>query len=428
MKSKALVVGLTPDYYSTSVSTALKHGRLTMRSTNMGASFITRSILSIFDADYVDFTSVSKLSDLRNTYDTCIVSLASHLGPSRDIGCLVRFLKRLDLRSVFVSGGVDAGAAACIDQKANKSVLDLLEICTADGQWIGVRGALSAFYLHRHGIECVAPIGCPTMYSRPPKQVSAPDPDSELEITIPFHWSIATTAFEHLKSHYLVGQDCTDEELFVKGRKGSVTRKVSKSLGISRREAFRALMEAVRDNGHFPNDYADWYDAIGRQDALLSGRLHAAICGLTQGVPSVLVPWDLRMQELVDYFALPNVSGCMIRKKGVRESFFSAEFEKYNRHQPLYWERWYEFLDQNKLARYCGKEAMGEHGNQKKCVDPLDCGRSLLSTAAVPYYLTNISTSRSFSNTVGSTPRPAKRLVTVLRSFLVKCRMLVTRL
>lgn len=340
-----LVVGLTPEYYSSSVANAVSDYQATMRSTNMGASFITRSIVSIFNATYIDIASDFDISELRNNYDVCIVSLASHLGPSRDVSILVRFLKQLDIKTVFLSGGLDAGQTG--SDNIHKSVRELIDLCSHDTQWIGVRGAASALYLHRQGINNVVPIGCPTMYSNFPGEINSPNIQSKSDIAVPFHWSIAANLLDELEEHFLVGQDCMDEELFLAKNNSRISRNISRYLGLPQKQVQQKQARALSSKAHFPNSYEDWYETIGNQSALLSGRLHAAICGLTQGVPTVLSSWDIRTKEIVDYFKIPNASGETIREQGSVFAFNSANFDEFNERQKVCWGRWLEFLKQN---------------------------------------------------------------------------------
>ncbi len=347
MKNNVLVVGLTPEYYSSSVSRAVSDYQAAMRSTNMGASFITRSIVSIFDATYVDITSDFDLPQLQNSFDVCVVSLASHLGPSRDVSILVDFLKKLDIKTVFLSGGLDAGQMGT--DPVHQSVRELIEYCSSENQWVGVRGAASALYLLRQGMENVVPIGCPTMYSNFPGMIKAPSVETKNDISIPFHWSIALSLLDELGDHRLIGQDCIDEELFLNNDYYRISKNISGRLGISQQEVKQKLADAISKNAHFPETYEKWYRTIGSQNALLSARLHAAICGLTQGVPTVLTTWDLRTQEIIDYFKIPSVANETLRKHGSVFALQHADFETFNSQQEVSWARWSEFLRQNNL-------------------------------------------------------------------------------
>ena len=345
---KVLVVGLTPNYYSTAVRRAVSDYQASMRSTNMGASFITNSIVSIFDADYLDISSDFDMSKIRNHYDVCIISLASHLGPSRDVSQLVEFIKNVDLRTVFLSGGLDAGQNG--SDTIHHSIKELLNLCSTDNQWIGVRGAASALYLHRQGVKNVVPIGCPTMFSKYSGEIVPSGIESNSDIAIPFHWSIAGSLLKELDEHILIGQDVMDEELFVEGEGLRISQNISARFGVPQKEVQKKLESAISSVGFFPNSYEAWYEKIGSQKALLSGRLHAAICGLTQGVPTTLTHWDLRTHELVDYFKLPSISGEQIRDLGALSAFKKADFDSFNQRQKFCWGRWSEFLAQNNIA------------------------------------------------------------------------------
>jgi hypothetical protein len=379
MDKKVIVVGLSTEYHSMSVESALSDGRERLYSTNMGACFITRSLVKIFDADYVDF-NLAQPEKLRNKYQVCLVSVASHIGANRDLSSLVAFLKKLDIRTVFLSGGLDAGTAGDLGLKPHKSVIELLELCAEQNQYIGVRGALSALVLHKSGFKNVAPIGCPTMYSSDLVGVDEKKINN-VSIAIPFHWSIATAIYSSLSDFLLIGQDCIDEEVFLnKSPDASLIKKISEATGAREKEVSALLFSESNSNVYFPKSYEDWFELIGTQGGLLSGRLHAAICGLRQGVPSVLVPWDNRTSELVDYFSLPTTDVETLKSFGATEAFHRADFSKYNAMQPILWSRWKEFLSEVGLLQYVRTEQLPDLTMAK--IDSIKVSSSLLVTAS----------------------------------------------
>lgn len=413
MKNNVLVVGLTQEYYSSSVREAVSNYQSTMRSTNMGAAFITRSIVSIFDATYLDITSGYDISQLRNEYDVCVVALASHLGPSRDVGLLVRFLKELDIRTVFLSGGLDAGQAG--GEGVSASIFELIQICSSDNQWVGVRGAASALYLHRQGLRNVVPIGCPTMYSKFSGRLELPRVKSRDVISVPFHWSIAASLLDELSDHYLIGQDCIDEEIFLNANGARIARNISERLGRSNNEVLETLEKAILKNGYFPDSYEAWYAALGAQKALLSGRLHAAICGLTQGVPTVLASWDMRTKEIIDYFKIPTMSTDTIRQKGSVFVLNNADFSAFNEHQEVCWGRWSEFLRFNNLMSVIqgpNEDNVFNEGWAKSIRSDND----LLSTASCLQAQTQAKYSNLFRRGVGFVKRRSKHIINARRS------------
>ena len=408
MKKNVLVVGLTPEYFSSSVQEAVSNKQDTMRSTNMGASFITRSIVSIFDATYLDIASNYDMSELRNKYDVCVVSLASHLGPSRDVSMMVRFLKELDIQTIFLSGGLDAGQEGT--DAVSSSIFELVDLCSANNQWVGVRGAASALYLHRQGLKNVVPIGCPTMYSKFSGPLNAPEIESRKDIAVPFHWSIAAVLLEELSDHRMIGQDCIDEEIFLDTKGARISRNIGERLGLPQKEVLRKLELAISKNGYFPDSYEEWYQDIGAQKALLSGRLHAAICGLTQGVPTVLTSWDMRTKEIIEYFKIPTATGADIQEKGSIYALQAADFDKFNDRQEVVWGRWLEFLKLNSLST----EILGpnKEADSVRCWNQsLMSDYELLNTASKLQPEANANTLQFFQRAVRFINRRSKQLL-----------------
>ena len=346
--SKTMVIGLTPEYiYSDQSNNYAENEKL--YSTNHGAAFITQSIMKIFDGDYIDINAEHDFVELRNTYSQCVIATASQLGPSRDLSLLVSFLEKLDIKPFFVSGGVDAGGKYCINYKLHPSIIRLLEMCSVDDTYIGVRGDLSAFYLHKHGFNSCAPIGCPSIYSQ-----GLLDYDYSLEARgnetgVPFHWALAAALMQNNEKYNYIGQDIFDEELLKGNAPDTIVSKIANVFGVSKQDASQNLINSVGSNSTFPVNYSDWYSLIGNQKRVLSGRLHANICALIQGVASVLVPWDMRTYELVDYLCLPHISWDDLKGKNINDVYKDADFQKFNHRIKQCYLNWVSFNEHNGL-------------------------------------------------------------------------------
>lgn len=340
-----MVIGLTPEYiYNAPSDYAQK-----LYSTNHGAAFITRSIMKIFNGDYIDINESHDFNELKNKYSSCIIATASQLGPERDLSKLVNFIEKLDIKTFFLSGGVDAGGKYCINYKLHPSIIRLLDLCTVDETWIGVRGDLSAYYLHKHGYKTAVPIGCPTIYSNGLLEHNYSLDTKITSLGVPFHWALVSAFIGKNTQYDFIGQDEFDEELFKGNISGSVVSKICKVFKMQKKEVFDGIMHSIGPNSIFPESYSDWYSIIGEKDRILSGRLHANICGLTQGIPSVLVPWDMRTYELVDYLSLPHVSWETLRSSTTKDIFEVADFDNFKTRIKKCYENWVSFNKSNGL-------------------------------------------------------------------------------
>ena len=57
----------------------------------------------------------------------------------------------------------------------------------------------------------------------------------------------------------------------------------------------------------FSNIYR-WTEFLSKMDFCLSSRFHGTVASLLAGVPSLIIPIDSRMQEMVEYHAIPHVA------------------------------------------------------------------------------------------------------------------------
>ena len=100
---KAMVIGLRPEYlYPGKLSEWKKNN--TYYAANMGASLISNAIVRQFSADYVD--DFSDVSGLKNKYDVCILALATHIHPNRDVSMYADFVEQLDIKTIVISAGI----------------------------------------------------------------------------------------------------------------------------------------------------------------------------------------------------------------------------------------------------------------------------------------------------------------------------------
>lgn len=350
---RIMVVGLNPEYSSEiSYSGDLALTRRHLRSTNMGAALITRSILDIYGGAFVNYLNPGDISNLRQRFDIVVVALASHLGPTRDVSELVKFVKRLGLRAFFVSGGLDANFSG--DRRLSPSMVELLKTCSESDQVLGVRGYASAQYLVRNGFRNVVAVGCPTMFSGDLVKIRRGfEGISGKDLGVPFHWSLLRIfGPEELSSLNLIGQDWTDECIFQPSGKGRRARSHVKSIKKKLDRVGTKLGQndlkkvSSSKSAMMPDDFSSWVEAITSKKALLSGRVHASLLGLSVGLPTTLVPWDLRSKEIASYFSIPTLgerdkSGTLANE--LRELSFSA----FNKKQPLLRKRWVDFNRMN---------------------------------------------------------------------------------
>ena len=365
--AKVAVIGLTPFYmYGEKYNkNDLVNFKRNLYSTNHGACFISKSLIEIFNADYIDFNEIKSEEFNEKNYEVCILALASMLGPNRDLYKLCEFLEKINCDSFFVSGGIDSGYQYDQNTCLHPSVIKVLEICSSNNKWIGVRGFISSLLVAKYGFKNVATIGCPTMFSKDITFINNSKKVDINKMVFPFFPTTFIKTFRCLDDVKLIGQDCIDHEVF-----RSKTERKKVFLDKSNFSFYRNFYEynnfdnLVKKNLVVFDKYSEWYRFISNQEAILSARLHANICGLVNGKKSLLIKYDNRCRELIDYFKIPSIDVNEIKSKiNLEDKFNNFDFHTYNNNLLIVRERWHNFLIKNNLHRYLKNTNIEKNSN-----------------------------------------------------------------
>lgn len=56
------------------------------------------------------------------------------------------------------------------------------------------------------------------------------------------------------------------------------------------------------------NNVEEWFDFTASVDLILSARIHGGMAGIARSTPTVVIPTDLRIQELADTMKIPQLA------------------------------------------------------------------------------------------------------------------------
>lgn len=343
-----MIVGLSPEYNYPGSFEKWKSNN-TYYASNHGASFICRALLRQFDADYVD--DFSDIPSLRNTYDTCILALSTHIHTKRDISYLADIVEKLDMKTVAISLGMeDYIAEAHHIVQLHPSVARLLRLVSERSQAIGVRGPHTASILHRYGFENAVPIGCPTLQWQLTDKIHLAKNKVMSKPLIAYHRTISPYAIEAMKHATILGQDFLDEVIFTNNRNNDDVLYNQEMSHYQQLSDGQAVLAAIKRNGIFPNRYDLWFDIINVHDFVIGARLHGCIAALSQGIPAILVPRDLRMTEIADFYNIPKVSGEDLKTKSLHQIYDDVDFSDFKKRFKDCYKNYFGFLEKNKLA------------------------------------------------------------------------------
>jgi hypothetical protein len=178
--------------------------------------------------------------------------------------------------------------------------IKMLAALSRRSQAIGVRGEFSRQVLGNYGVETLA-LGCPSLFlnARPDLgivirgKIDAMPENPRLVIMLPARYGKKYFAFyfDQLRRHpdsVVILQGETDYD-FLK----MAERELNTTIPTTRLRFF--------------SDYKDWVDFICGFDGIVGGRIHGSMIGLNCPIPVLLIPTDLRTDELGSIMRIPIV-------------------------------------------------------------------------------------------------------------------------
>ena len=343
-----MVIGLRPEYtYPGNLSEWA--GSNTLYAANLGACLITNALIRQFDADYVDDLDCPE--GLRQKYDVCILSFATHLHPHRDVSLFTRFVEKLEMKTVMLSAGIaDYVSDLDPDYRFHRSVTRMLEIVSERSEWIGVRGHYSAALMHRKGFSRAVPVGCPSMYwgmnglLRIEKEPLFDRP------LIPYHLTLARTIPGFINDKMLLGQDFQDHVVFTEELSEDIRLQEWLRDQFAGTGLYERMVAIIKRQGVFFRNFQRWFDFIGQHDFVIGPRLHGCIAGLVQGIPTVMTPRDLRGREIAEFFNLPVATYDDLKDKSLREIYENANFDAFNKVFPERFRNFQKVVEANGMS------------------------------------------------------------------------------
>lgn len=344
---KTMVIGLSPEYnYPGSIE---KLTESTFYASNFGASLISHAILKQFNADYIPITEFSKIDELRSKYDICILAFSTHISPWRNVSVYDEFVRKLNIKTIILSLGIqDYYLTNNEVATLHPSMLSLLKFVSTKSKYIGVRGNYSASVLYKHGFKNVVPIGCPTLYHN--LDVLQVDKKNKFsKPLIAYHKTFATEGLSFLKDFPILGQDYQDEVIFTNNLDDDHKNKEKEDSFYNNLSNKDNVLDAIKQNGIFPQSFSDWFNIIGKHDFIIGARLHASICALLQNIPAVLIARDLRMIEIAEFYNIPYNTFDDIKNNTIEQLYDKLDYSKFNETIKVRFENYLKFIKENDI-------------------------------------------------------------------------------
>ncbi len=354
---KVMVIGLGPDY-----NYPEKFDKWSVENTryasNHGASLISRTLLKMFDADFID--DFSRVEEYKKQYELCILAFATHITDWRDVSMYTDFVEKLDIPVAAFSLGIqDYTINAGNVGPLHPSLTRLLKRVSSTTRYIGVRGFHTASLLYKEGFSNVIPIGCPTLFNNldPNLKITKKEPPTRpLNV---FHSSFSDVSKSLISNISLLGQDFLDEAVFTDNLKEDIAFVRSQIRKFNKCKYGDVALESIQKSGEFVYSFDEWFHRIGKADFVFGPRLHGCIAALIQGIPAVMIARDTRVKEIADFFKIPMLTYEQARDKTLEDLWAFADFSDFN---GLYARRYHNFitlLKENNILKYLVKAEQG---------------------------------------------------------------------
>ncbi|PKA82139.1 polysaccharide pyruvyl transferase [Ulvibacter sp. MAR_2010_11] len=341
-----MVIGLGPDYNYDINNHEVWSNNNTKYASNHGASFISRTLIDYFNADFID--NFSDINNYREKYDLCVIAFATHITERRDVSRYADFIKALRIKTVAFSLGIqDYSASSYAVSTIHPSLRELLDYVIASSGQIGVRGPHTASVLIKAGYrpENIIRFGCPTIFSPLNRNLKIQKKEDFKKPMIVFHRTMAELNKELLGGAPLLGQDFLDELVF---REDVNEDHNLKKIELKKYEAHKNgayTLRKIKENGIFVREYNDWLEEIKKSDFVLGARLHGCLAAISLGIPAVMIARDIRVQEIAEFYKIPCIKYENVGNLTIKEIYKDADFTAFNELYPHRYDNFLKLMD-----------------------------------------------------------------------------------
>lgn len=305
------------------------------------------------------------ISRINEEFDVFVLPLANAFRPQflPWLDRLSGVIEKLTIPVVVVGVGAQLGFSgdySGISDKTNASVSRFMRAVLDHSASVGVRGEITADYLHSlgFGTDQVDVIGCPSLYDngrllRIDKANDSPTRNARLALNVTPSISsmgkILMDTVEQYPNSVYVPQEHRELALLLWGQ--HVAGKLAEGVP---RDITHPLYR--QDRIRFFLDPATWRDYLSTCEFAFGNRIHGNIAALTAGTPAVLLSHDSRTLELARYHGIPYRPVPPAEERvDVSELYESADFAEFNRQSPENFDRYTRFLDANHIPHVYGQ-------------------------------------------------------------------------
>ena len=207
---------------------------------------------------------------------------------------------------------------------------------------IGVRGYYSAEILNKYGIKNLQVIGCPSLYLNLDRGLMVRSSSSKPHSTVVNYRTFWKKPGD--KDWGFLLWAAKNNVSFVEQ-----TGKLWNPHHFSD-DASIALANWLNEKERLFLDVGEWRKYIRKHDFSMGQRMHGNIVALWEGIPSLFMTMDTRMEELCEFFHLPSMSARDFdAEKPVEYYYELADYTEFNKHYHTCLNEFYTFIAKNHL-------------------------------------------------------------------------------
>lgn len=309
--------------------------------------------------DYYDIdASEERAEEINENYDAYVIPLADAFRPQFEshLKHYTRLIKQLKIPVYVIGVGLRAPYEPNLEEDFpfDESVKQFVKAVLEKSNIVGVRGEITSKYLSklgfREGIDHTV-IGCPSMYSFG-RNLTIKELNYSQDATICFNSSLfspknvlklITKEMKKTEDYYFIPQWLKEMRLTYVG--SPAVSKNDKNYP-SKITSFPYKENRVRYFLSAPS----WINFMKQADLSFGTRLHGNITATIAGTPSIIIPKDGRMRELVEYHNLTQIPYNQIKEDTTLEKLIEkSDFKAPEKVHKQNFDHFISFLNKNEI-------------------------------------------------------------------------------
>jgi hypothetical protein len=347
---------------------ALDPSVLLGKHSNTGDLFVTEASLALTCPEKVAIfdpasPTPKSLERLHSEFEIVFIRGANTLADDSYAGTLANFLEKVDLNVVVMGIGIQAPSLDRLPRSENAK--RLAKLLGERSKVVGVRGQITADFLEQQGVHNLQIVGCPSLLRHNSDGLRLRKPEwSQLKS---FGFSLTRyygVLYQREPLTFIAVQSRLIKELHRLGRIGVITQveREEKAFAYRDPDGMASAEEQLRKSGWFDPEMEEIYKTrsvffgtrasdydmqVRNFDVIFGTRLHTNAMAVACGIPAITLTFDLRVQEVYDFWHLPSFSVEEATNLSAREIYERADFEKFNRRIGFVYHNFREYLEVN---------------------------------------------------------------------------------